>query len=79
MTEPFWKVLQGAAQSPGVAHTFVNMFNDIKESLGWMNDMTEADKVCDACAHELRSARFLTLPQAMARFMPQPGAKVQAA
>jgi hypothetical protein len=80
MTEPFWKVLQGAAQSPGVAHTFVNMFNDIKQSLGWLTDMTAANKVCDAHAQELRGARFLTLQEAMARFMPQqPGVKVQAA
>jgi 2-polyprenyl-6-methoxyphenol hydroxylase-like FAD-dependent oxidoreductase len=79
MTEPFWKVLQGAAQSPGVAHTFTNMFNDIKESMGWMTDMNAADAVCGAWAHELRGANFLTLSQAMARFMPQPGANAQAA
>jgi 2-polyprenyl-6-methoxyphenol hydroxylase-like FAD-dependent oxidoreductase len=80
MTEPMWKVLQGAAQSPGVAHTFVNMFNDIKESLGWMTDMKTADEVCAKNAQELRGARFLTLSQAMSRFMPrQPGGKVQAA
>ncbi len=79
MTEPFWKILQGAAQSPGVAHTFTNMFNDIKESMGWMTDMNAADAVCDAWAHELRGANFLTLSQAMARFMPQPGASAQAA
>ena len=79
MTEPFWKVLQGAAQSPGVAHTFVNMFNDIKESLGWLTDMKAAEQVCGAHAQELRGARFLTLSEAMARFAPQPGVKVQAA
>lgn len=80
MTEPMWKVLQGAAQSPGVAHTFANMFNDIKESLGWMTDMRAADQVCGAYAHELKGARFMTLADAMARFMPQqPGVKVQAA
>jgi 2-polyprenyl-6-methoxyphenol hydroxylase-like FAD-dependent oxidoreductase len=78
MTEPFWKVLQAAAQSPGVAHTFTNMFNDIKESLGWMTDMRAADAVCAANAHELRGARILTLPEAMARLMPRNGA-VQAA
>jgi 2-polyprenyl-6-methoxyphenol hydroxylase-like FAD-dependent oxidoreductase len=70
MTEPFWKILQGAAQSPGVAHTFANMFNDIKESMGWMTDMDTADAVCAAHAGELREARFLTLSQAMARFGP---------
>jgi 2-polyprenyl-6-methoxyphenol hydroxylase-like FAD-dependent oxidoreductase len=70
MTEPFWKILQGAAQSPGVAHTFTNMFNDIKESMGWMTDMDTADAVCAAHAGELREARFLTLAQAMARFGP---------
>ena len=80
MTEPFWKVLQGAAQSPGVAHTFVNVYTDIKKSLEWLTDQRAADGICDAHAHELRGARFLTLPQAMARFMPQqPGVKVQAA
>jgi 2-polyprenyl-6-methoxyphenol hydroxylase-like FAD-dependent oxidoreductase len=80
MTEPLWKVLQGAAQSPGVAHTFVNMFNDIKESMGWITDMKAADAVCDAHAAELKDARFLTLQQAMSRFMPQPhGAKAAAA
>ena len=78
MTEPFWKVLQAAAQSPGVAHTFTNMFNDIKESLGWMTDMRAADAVCAANAHELRGARILTLQEAMARLMPRNGA-VQAA
>jgi 2-polyprenyl-6-methoxyphenol hydroxylase-like FAD-dependent oxidoreductase len=70
MTEPFWKVLQGAAQSPGVAHTFTNMFNDIKESMGWMTDMNAAEAVCAAHADELRNARFMTLAQAMARFGP---------
>lgn len=79
MTDPFWKVLQGAAQSPGVAHTFVNMFNDIKQSIGWLTDMRAADAVCGAHAQELRGARFLTLSEAMARFMPQPDVKVQAA
>ncbi|HKI06733.1 MAG TPA: styrene monooxygenase/indole monooxygenase family protein [Thermoanaerobaculia bacterium] len=79
MTEPLWKVLQGAAQSPGVAHTFANMFNDIKESLGWMTDMKAAEQVCGEHAQELRGARFLTLSDAMARFAPQPGVKVQAA
>jgi hypothetical protein len=78
MTEPFWKILQAAAQSPGVAHTFTNMFTDIKESLGWMTDMRAADAVCAANAHELRGARILTLPEAMARLMPRNGA-VQAA
>jgi hypothetical protein len=78
MTEPFWKILQAAAQSPGVAHTFTNMFNDIKESLGWMTDMRAADAVCAANAHELRGARILTLQEAMARLMPRNGA-VQAA
>jgi hypothetical protein len=79
MTEPFWKVLQGAAQSPGVAHTFVNVYTDIRKSLDWLTDQKAADGVCDAWAHELREARFLTLPEAMARFMPQPGIKAQAA
>ncbi len=74
MTEPFWKVLQAAAQSPGVAHTFANMFNDIKESLGWMTDMRAADAVCAANANELRGARILTLQEAMARLAPQGGA-----
>ena len=78
MTEPFWKVLQAAAQSPGVAHTFTNMFNDIKESLGWMTDMRAADAVCAAHANELRGARILSLQEAMARLVPQGGA-VQAA
>jgi Styrene monooxygenase A putative substrate binding domain len=80
MSEPMWKVLQGAAQSPGVAHTFVNMFNDIKESLGWMTDMKAADEVCARNAQELKGARFLTLSEAMSRFMPQPAdVRVQAA
>jgi 2-polyprenyl-6-methoxyphenol hydroxylase-like FAD-dependent oxidoreductase len=79
MTEPFWKVLQGAAQSPGVAHTFVNVYTDIRKSLEWLTDQKAADGVCDAWAHELRGARFLTLPEAMARFMPQPDVKAQAA
>jgi len=80
MPEPMWKVLQGAAQSPGVAHTFVNMFNDIKESLGWMTDMKAADEVCAKNAQELKGARFLSLSEAMSRFMPQqPGVRVQAA
>jgi hypothetical protein len=72
-------VLQGAAQSPGVAHTFVNVYTDIRKSLEWLTDQKAADGVCDAWAHELREARFLTLPEAMARFMPQPGIKAQAA
>jgi hypothetical protein len=80
MPEPMWKVLQGAAQSPGVAHTFVNMFNDIKESLGWMTDMKAADEVCARNAQELKGARFLTLSEAMSRFMPQQAdVRVQAA
>jgi 2-polyprenyl-6-methoxyphenol hydroxylase-like FAD-dependent oxidoreductase len=79
MTEPFWKVIQAASQSPGVAHTFANMFNDIKNSLGWLTGMAEADAVCNAHADELRDAQFLTLDQAMARFMPQPGVQTQAA
>jgi 2-polyprenyl-6-methoxyphenol hydroxylase-like FAD-dependent oxidoreductase len=80
MPEPMWKVLQGAAQSPGVAHTFVNMFNDIKESLGWMTDMKAADEVCARNAQELKGARFLTLSEAMSRFMPQQSdVRVQAA
>jgi 2-polyprenyl-6-methoxyphenol hydroxylase-like FAD-dependent oxidoreductase len=80
MTEPFWKVLQGAAQSPSVAHTFVNVYTDIKKSLEWLTDQKAADGICAAHAHELRGARFLTLPEAMARFMPQqPGVKAQAA
>ncbi len=74
MTEPFWKVLQAAAQSPGVAHTFANMFNDIKESLGWMTDMRAADAVCAAYANELRGARIVSLQEAMARLAPQGGA-----
>jgi 2-polyprenyl-6-methoxyphenol hydroxylase-like FAD-dependent oxidoreductase len=78
MTEPFWKVLQAAAQSPGVAHTFANMFNDIKQSLGWMTDMGAADAVCAAHAQELRGARLLSLQEAMARLAPRGGA-VQAA
>jgi 2-polyprenyl-6-methoxyphenol hydroxylase-like FAD-dependent oxidoreductase len=78
MTEPFWKVLQAASQSPGVAHTFSNMFNDIKESLGWMTDMRAADAVCAAHAEELRGARSLTLQEAMARLVP-PGGAVRAA
>jgi hypothetical protein len=41
--------------------------------------MNAADAVCGAHAHELRGASFLTLSQAMARFMPQPGVNVQAA
>lgn len=79
MTDPFWKVLQGAAQSPGVAHTFVNVYTDIKKSLQWLTHQEAANRVCDAYAHELRSARFLTLSEAMARFMPQPGVNAQAA
>jgi len=72
MTPPFWKVLQGAAQSPGVAHTFVNLYTDIKQSLRWLTDLEAANEVCDRYAQELRNARFLTLDEAMARFMPQP-------
>jgi hypothetical protein len=80
MTDPFWKVLQGAAQSPGVAHTFVNVYTDIKQSLQWLTNQKAADGICDAHAHELRGARFLTLQEAMARFMPQqPGVKAAAA
>jgi hypothetical protein len=80
MTDPFWKVLQGAAQSPGVAHTFVNVYTDIKQSLQWLTNQKAADGICDAHAHELRGARFLTLQEAMSRFMPQqPGVKAAAA
>jgi 2-polyprenyl-6-methoxyphenol hydroxylase-like FAD-dependent oxidoreductase len=80
LTEPIWKVLQAASQSPSVAHIFANMFNDIKESLGWMTNMREADQVCGAYADELEGACLLTLAEAMSRFMPQqPGVKVQAA
>lgn len=79
MTPPFWKVLQGAAQSPGVAHTFVNVYTDIKQSLQWLTDPKAADAVCDRYADELREARFLTLDEAMARFIPQPASRVQAA
>jgi 2-polyprenyl-6-methoxyphenol hydroxylase-like FAD-dependent oxidoreductase len=74
MTEPFFKVIQAASQSPGVAHTFANMFNDVKDSLGWMTDMRAADAVCSAHANELRGARILSLQEAMARLAPQGGA-----
>ena len=81
ITPPLWKVMQGAAQSPGVAHTFVNLYTDITQSLQWLTNQQAADAVCDRYAHELRDARFLTLEEAMARFMPQPqpGSQVQAA
>jgi hypothetical protein len=81
MTPPLWKMLQGASQSPGVAHTFVNMYTDIKKSLKWLTDVRAADEVCNQHAHELRGARFLTLDEAMARFAPpqQPSVGAQAA
>ena len=81
ITPPSWKVLQAAAQSPGVAHTFVNVYTDIKKSLQWLTEQKAADEVCDRYAHELRDARLLTLDEAMARFapQPQPASNVQAA
>lgn len=79
MTDPLWKVFQASAVSPGVAHTFVNVYTDIKKTLTWLTDMKAADAICDANAHELRGARFLTVAEAMARFMPQHAAGVQAA
>lgn len=75
MTPPLWKVLQGAAQSPGVAHTFANMYTDIKKSLHWLTDVRAADEVCNQHPHELQNARFLTLDEAMARFAPQQAAQ----
>lgn len=75
MTPPLWKVLQGAAQSPGVAHTFANIYTDIKKSLHWLTDVRAADEVCNQHAHELQNARFLTLDEAMARFAPQQAAQ----
>ncbi|HSN88048.1 MAG TPA: styrene monooxygenase/indole monooxygenase family protein [Thermoanaerobaculia bacterium] len=74
MTDPAWKVLQAAARSPGVAHTFVNVYTDIQQSLGWLTDMDAADAVCDRHADELQGARFLTMAEARARFMPQSAA-----
>jgi 2-polyprenyl-6-methoxyphenol hydroxylase-like FAD-dependent oxidoreductase len=79
ITPPFWKVIQAAAISPGVAQVFVNMFNDIKSSLGWLTQMPDADAVLAAHAHELTGARLLTLDEAMARFLPPPAEKAQAA
>jgi hypothetical protein len=72
-------VIQAAAISPGVAQVFVNMFNDIKSSLGWLTRMPDADAVLAPHAHELAGARLLTLDEAMARFMPPPADKAQAA
>ncbi|HEV2844039.1 MAG TPA: hypothetical protein VG477_04265, partial [Thermoanaerobaculia bacterium] len=79
MTDPLWKVFQAAAVSPGAAHTFVNVYTDIKKTLTWLTDMKAADAICDANAHELQGARFLTVAEAMSRFMPQPAAGVRAA
>jgi 2-polyprenyl-6-methoxyphenol hydroxylase-like FAD-dependent oxidoreductase len=80
MTDPLWKVFQAAAVSPGVAHTFVNVYTDIQKTLTWLTDMKAADAICDAYAHELQGARFLTVAEAMARFMPpQPAVDIQAA
>lgn len=75
MTNPLWKVFQASAISPGVAHTFVNVYTDIKKTLGWLSDMQAADAICDQYAHELKGARFLTVAEAMSRFMPQQNAQ----
>lgn len=69
MTEPGWKVMQAAAVSPGVAHTFVNVYTDIKESLRWLTDMEAADAVCARHAHELSGVRLMSRAEAQARFM----------
>lgn len=74
ISEPAWKVFQAAALSPSVAHTFVNVYTDIQQSLGWLSDMDAADGVCARHADELQGARLLTLAEARARFMPQPAA-----
>jgi hypothetical protein len=70
LTEPGWKVMQAAAASPGVAHTFVNVYTDIKESLRWLTDMDAADAVCARYAHELVGVKLLSMAEARARFMP---------
>lgn len=74
ITDPAWKVLQAAARSPGVAHTFVNVYTDIQKSLGWLTDMEAADAVCRQFPEELSGVRFLTMAEARARFMPQSAA-----
>jgi hypothetical protein len=70
ISEPGWKVMQAAAVSPGVAHTFVNVYTDIRESLRWLTEMPAADAVCARYAHELAGVKLLTRAEARARFAP---------
>jgi len=76
MTDPGWKVMQAAARSASVAHTFVNVYTDIKESLRWLTEMDAADAVVARHAEELQGVQLLTMAEAQARFMPPRAAAV---